>query len=246
MSRKPGNSHHEHRDLDSDLTAYSAAAQAELAIDAGRAKRPNRLTAAYSAAAAGAGLLGALNANAAIVHQSVNWTLSAGNMATDINFNGDATVDARLYWYTSKGATHARARGVFGGEAVHTAGNDMVRFTTGQSISNGAGTWATWARGIFKYSGGFVGGNFSNLNVGYLGMRFNDGGTKYAWVHIDSIAADGSQYHVAGYAYQTDGSAIEAGEMPVPEPSTIALALLASGAAGVMASRRKKMLKGRK
>lgn len=69
----------------------------------------------------------------------------------------------------------------------------------------------------------------------------------YAWAHIDSIADSGTSYHVDGYAYRDDGQPIKAGQtvQPVPEPSTIALALLASGAAGVMASRRKKMLKGR-
>ena len=233
--------------LDSQLTAYSAAAEAELALDAGRAKRPNRSIVAYSAAAAGAGLLGALNVDAAIVHNDnggAGWTLSAGKPTQTINFNADATSDARLVWLSTYNTALIQGRN--GGERVHTGANNARRFTAGQTISTGAGTWQTFVGTIFMYNAGWTNGNFTDVNTGYLGLRFNDGGTKYAWVHIDSIAANGSQYHVDGYAYQTDGSPIQAGEMPVPEPSTIALALLASGAAGVMRSRRKKILKGRK
>ena len=235
--------------LDSQLSAYSTAAQADLALDAGRAKRPNRPIVAYSAAAAGAGLLGALNVDAAIVHNDnggAGWTLSAGNTSETINFNGDATSDARLTWGTGMAGTFATVEGRNGGQEVEAGGNDARRFTAGQSISNGAGTWSN-AGAIFQYNGGFIDGLFNNANTGYLGLRFNDGGTKYAWIHIDSIAANASQYHVAGYAYQTSGAPIQAGDTgQVPEPSTIALALLASGAAGVMRSRRKKILKGRK
>ncbi|HEX4133616.1 MAG TPA: PEP-CTERM sorting domain-containing protein [Bryobacteraceae bacterium] len=47
------------------------------------------------------------------------------------------------------------------------------------------------------------------------------------------------------WAYQTDGSAILAGDTGIPstpEPSTAALALLAMGAAGVAALRRRREL----
>ena len=236
------------RDLDSQLAAYSAAAGAALDLAAGRAKSPNRSIAVYSAAAAGAGVLGALDVDAAIYHQAVDWPLSSGNPMRTINFDGDATSDALLTWNSGDRMRVGYAVGTNGGEAVG-GGYNAVRFTTGQTISNAAGTWGP-ARRIFVVTttgGNFTAGNFDDTHTGYLGFRFNSGGIKYAWAHIDSIAADGTSYHVDGYAYQDNGDPIKAGQEtdPVPEPSTIALALLASGAAGVMASRRRRILKGR-
>ena len=233
--------------LDSQLTAYSAAAEAELALDAGRAKRPNRPTVAYSAAAAGAGLLGALNADAAIQYTSANLTMSTGNVQTWMDIDGGGTDDIRFDFASWGAGRRGNVNGANGGEFLWVANvgvGDAVRFAYGATISSLAGTWKGGAGYIFQNSGTFSRGQFSDVNTGYLGVRFSAGGTKYGWIHIDLVAAGGSSFHIAGYAYEDDGSPIQAGAR-IPEPSTIALALLASGAAGVMRSRRKKILKGR-
>ena len=65
---------------------------------------------------------------------------------------------------------------------------------------------------------------------------------------MDQVDNGLESYHISGYAYETtQGATIKAGEVePVPEPSTITLALLASGAAGLMRARRKKLLREKK
>ena len=232
--------------LNRDLTAYSAAAGATLSRDADRAKKPNRALAVYSAAAAGAGLLGALDVNAAIVYTDVNWYIGSGNPGTAsrrmINFDGDANSDVQLS--NTFGATGS-ADAQNGAAIVKTGGNSFRNFAYGETIGAGATGWRTDGHHFFTTGGG----SFSSGNTGYLGMRFQPGGAgpyNYAWIYIDQIDANGDWFHVAGYENQNNGNSIEAGEMPVPEPSTIALALLASGAAGVMASQIKEILKGRK
>lgn len=235
--------------LDRDLTAYAAAAGATLSRDAGRAKKPNRAVAVYSATAAGAGLLGALDVNAAIVYQDVDWYIGTAGPATTvfktINFDGDANSDVQL---ADTDGLVGRANARNGAAIVKTGGNSFRNFAYGQTIGTGATGWRTYVGLLFSAGGS---GNFSSGATGYLGMRFQPGGVgpyNYAWIHIDQIDANEDWFHVDGYAYQNDGSSIQAGRTtePVPEPSTIALALLATGAAGVMRSRRKKILRGRK
>ena len=237
--------------LDRDLTAYSAAAGVVLDMDADRAKARRRSMVAYSVAAAGAGLLGALDVNAAIQYTDVDWYIGNGGAATttvkDINFAGTSN-DLRLR-HSGAGTTRiGLASGLGAGDRFQRTGPglDLKRFVTDDVISNATDSWGF----LFSYKtgSGFTRGYFSSSNTGYVGLKFNpgDGSALYGWVHIDSVDSQGLWYHVDDYAYQDDGTSIKAGEMPVPEPSTIALALLASGAAGVMASRRKKILKGRK
>ena len=176
---------------------------------------------------------------------------------TNVDFNTDGNIDIRLTAGGSTGSSTYRARvrplTANGANVNWNGGQYARRFTKGQTISSGLASWGgDGASGtLFYHSGGsFADGPFDNLNTGYVGLRFSPSGNPggpyyYTWMHIDSIAANGKQYHVDDYAYEDSGGSIKAGDKPVPEPSTIALALLASGAAGVMRSRRQKILKGR-
>ena len=75
---------------------------------------------------------------------------------------------------------------------------------------------------------------FDRSGIQYLGIRFEDGGlTKYGWVEIDWRAGDALK--VVRWAYEDDGSAIEAGV--VPAPGAVGLLALAAGAAGVRRKR---------
>ena len=75
----------------------------------------------------------------------------------------------------------------------------------------------------------------------YLGVKFLQAGFWYTgWVGLE-VPADASYARVTGWAYESAGGAIIAGAGepdPVPEPT--GLALLATGAAGLMVFRKKR------
>ena len=235
------------RSLDSQLTDYSAAAQAVVAADKATERAPSRL--AVYTGAAGAALASAVSTEAAIQYTPANITMNVGHNQTNITMGGGG---GWRFWWAGGGTNTGLIQTIGGVHATTGAANELKNFSAGQTISTGAGNW-TGANGYLfndpdNTAPAAAGkGLFWNGNTGYVGVRFNPGaGNRYGWIQVDSIAPDFSQYHISGYAYEDSGGTIKAGEMPVPEPSTIALALLASGAAGVMASRRKKILKGRK
>lgn len=88
-----------------------------------------------------------------------------------------------------------------------------------------------------------TGGNFPAFvgQVRYLGVRFNlGGGDLYGWIAL-RLNADLLSGDVLGFAYEDSGRDIAAGagaNAPVPEPSS--LALMAAGAAGLVALRRRR------
>lgn len=87
--------------------------------------------------------------------------------------------------------------------------------------------------------------NFGAFNTvtpdGYVGVQFDFNGTNvFGWigVSIDGGVSDGNAaITVNGFAFESSGGPIEAGAGIVPEPS--AVGLLALGAAGLAARRRK-------
>jgi hypothetical protein len=78
-------------------------------------------------------------------------------------------------------------------------------------------------------------------NPYYIGLEFTQGSqTYYGWAEIGTNVGYGyASAELYGYAFDTDGQPIDAGETatPTPEPST--LALLATGAVGVLGLRRR-------
>ena len=89
--------------------------------------------------------------------------------------------------------------------------------------------------GPYKSSGSY--GNFLGQSGKYLGVEFQIAGqTHYGWVQID-VNDEANEATINGYAYEdVAGAAIHAGT--VPEPGS--LAMLAIGAAGIAARRRRK------
>ena len=88
-----------------------------------------------------------------------------------------------------------------------------------------------------------VSGSFAIWNAltaeqsGYIGVRFRDSNlnTFYGWIEAE-VSEDGSTLSLISWAYDDSGASIIAGA--VPEPT--AMALLAMGAVGVGAYRRRK------
>ncbi len=184
--------------------------------------------AGYSAAA-GAVLLGAAGAEAAIVHTEANLTFGFGDNFIDMNddstmdFNFSNTVDG-----TSSGDNIVK--GLNGAHVWNAGSPDLVINVAEDGEINSSKPFDITGFLHRTSSGDFSAGNFQN--PGYIGVRFDPAGGfnwKYGWIHFDSVSGDGLSYHVDGYAYETDGGSIVAGA--VPEPSS--LALLALGAAGV-------------
>ena len=95
-------------------------------------------------------------------------------------------------------------------------------------MENKYGQWGDWA----------VDGQKSHLGIK---LEAEGGGDLYGWMEIERV--DKLNGRVLGWAYDDSGAAIHIGDTgeggaPVPEPS--GLALLAAGAAGVTAFRRKR------
>jgi hypothetical protein len=90
-------------------------------------------------------------------------------------------------------------------------------------------------------AGGFGGGAWNGGQTGFIGVRFNlGGGPLYGWIQLQTPAPglSGSTGQILGYAYENSGGAITTPASAVPEPNT--LLLLASGALGVLALKRRK------
>lgn len=246
--------------LDRELNAYSAAARTALsvAVEQERRSTPDHRLAVYSGVA-GAALAGAFTAEAAVVYKTVNITMDGGGTggtgvhSTFVTFSG--TSNARFF-FRHNDAVGGDA-GFFGAvksaAVVQTGGNNsVINSSDDQTIQTRAGNkWSTSGidRRLFLATPAKTGtptsGNFWDTNTGYIGVRYaNASGTHYGWIHVDSVDNGLESYHISGYAYNdTADATTKAGEMPVPEPSTVALALLASGAAGLMSARRKKLLR---
>ena len=132
-------------------------------------------------------------------------------------------------------------------------GHGLKRLNSGQKISAGAGPFS--AHGVLAIASnlreryGSISGtwftrpfNANNLE-GFAGVRFTQGGqTHYGWIRLETTIPNGRGPLVLkaiDWAYNDVPDApINAGA--IPEPSSMALALLAAGSLGVLAWRRRR------
>jgi hypothetical protein len=81
--------------------------------------------------------------------------------------------------------------------------------------------------------------------TGFVGFRFDGGsGVQYGWAQIQlDSGPDSNDFTFVDYAWGDPGDVFNAGDLTlaaVPEPATSSIGLLATGAVGVMALRRRR------
>jgi len=216
-----------------------------------------------------AGSLGALSvaadANADIVHfdNTNTFTHAFGGTQPAWDINGDSTVDFQFTqagaFNTSNGALNLAEGGAVGGRGFVDTPGGFRRLASGYSVGPTlAGGYAFGARGnrelfLASYNSGFpqaVLGDFwdgtgDTVQTGFIGFRFDNAGTtNYGWADI-SVNNDRNApaFTVNEWAYENMGNSImvgatSSGAAAVPEPSSFAM--LAMGAVGVAAWRRRR------
>ncbi len=193
--------------------------------------------AAYSiAAGAVVGVTG--SAEAAISYSGVQDLAIAQFSSQQLNLDGDAYNDILLKNYVFGG-------GNYQGAYVNFAPGKVVGFSAGLSYASALSAGdlidaSTTSGGPFQASMAYGGNNpnaeFNTASGAFIGLEFPIGGVShFGWVRVTVDNAAGS-FVINDWAYNsTPGAGLLAGQ--VPEPTS--LGLLAAGAAGVAAMRRR-------
>jgi hypothetical protein len=173
----------------------------------------------------------------------------------------EAGVDFRIK--ASQISTHGTKTGrasLIGGGLVgfmHTGGKNSVKMlASGAEISGGAGDFEFAAGPSYSHVGfehhPRSGPNFTSgwpkSDIGFAGFVFltSPGHYDFGWIELEYLEGSNGladEIEVLGVAYDNTNSPIKAGAGAVPgtpEPTTGALALLAVGAAGIEALRRRR------
>lgn len=195
--------------------------------------------AAYTLAAGAAAT--ATTTDAAVVYSGPQNINIGSGFSQAVNLDNDAFNDIVLKNY------------VFGtpyqGASINFAPGRLVAFNAGLNYVTKLGSGFTVdsssvSPSIFAGSMAFGASNpnaqFNNATDAFVGLSFPAGGnTYYGWVRVDVNNAAGS-FVVKDWAYESNaGQGIVTGAGIVPEPS--ALGLLAAGATGLAAMRRRRV-----
>jgi len=90
---------------------------------------------------------------------------------------------------------------------------------------------------FLAFHGGQPNDHWLDAGTGFIGFRFNGGGgMQFGWARITMDGAPGNSFKLVDYAWGDAGTQIATGQ--IPEPGS--LALLAIGAAGLLAWRRQR------
>jgi len=177
-----------------------------------------------------------------VVPQQPIYYAPVGDQTTDIDLNGDGTVDYSLV--SQSGLTVLQPHGnnslIVVPELPPDVGNFLAPLNQGDVINaspsslNPVFVWydsRTDPTGQSLVAGlstaGPLGYFFNGIH--YAGLRFQYGGADhYGWMEINSFSASVPDGQILGWAYQTaPDSPLYAGEGAVPEPSSLALLCLA-------------------
>jgi hypothetical protein len=206
------------------------------------------------AAAVGSGLALTTALDAAIIY--------SGPDSTQVTAGGNGTFGANVYIggrtfrlaieHQSSNFSHkgvASLRRGNGDSVLCGPGSKLKRFSQGAVISNGAGTWGgDFAQLAYRRSAfgnpSPPAGLWEAGQSGFAGIRLNTahGQTDYGWIRLEWLAdSHGDPVTLKDdWAYDDSGAPIVAGAgAAIPEPSSLALSLLAAGSAGVLAWRKR-------
>lgn len=169
---------------------------------------------------------------------SAGWDVD-GDGNVDFNLNNVVTITS--YGVATFGKLNPAAPFAANPNGVLALGNgNLVNLGNAAVVGPSQTVWRFSANSITGY-GGNAQPQFTVDQPGFLGFRFAFGNNPdqyyYGWASMTiDLAAPGSGYTITQAFYQsTADTAINVGAVPVPEPSS--LALLAAGAAGVVAWR---------
>ena len=201
-----------------------------------RARRVAYSLAAGAAAGVAAGNA-ASDAEAVIIYSGLQ-NISIGQFgALNLNLDGDAYSDVLLKNYVFGG-------GNYQGAYVNFSPGKLVGFSSGLSYVSALGPGAlidATTVGPFVGSMAYGAANplaeFNDVTDAYIGVAFPIAAVNhYGWIRVDVNNAAGT-FLVKDWAYESEpGVGILAGH--IPEPGT--LGMLAAGAAGVLALRRRR------
>lgn len=194
---------------------------------------------AYSLAAGAAAGVAASHADAQVVYSGVQDIGIAQFSSQNLNLDGDAYNDILLENYIFGG-------GNYQGLYVNFFPGKVVGFNAGLNYASALNEGdlidsSTTAGGPFAASMAYGANNpnaeFNNVDGAFIGLEFPINGTShFGWVRV-SIDNAAGKFVVNDWAYNSvPGEGLLAGQ--VPEPTT--LGLLAAGAVGVAALRRRK------
>jgi hypothetical protein len=134
-----------------------------------------------------------------------------------------------------------------GGHLNFFAAGTLKKLAFGANISTAPAFWDASAAHLANQTNAGASGWAANA-PGFAGFLFSttNGGLDYGWVRLSYTLGTNSLANsitATDWGYDPTGAGVTAGEgasSATPEPSTVALAILASGAAGVAALRRRR------
>jgi hypothetical protein len=250
--------------LDSRLSGYSSGAKV---VAAARRLRSRTGNWPVYAAAAGSALAMTTSASASIISGVYTGSGPNGGVSVRPQASSHSSIKGLLFGLGELNLKAKSGVGAFGHYTNFSVegilplrifeagsyGQYAKNFGFGGQISSAAGVLAASGARIAKavFSGGSSFGSFNAGVPGYVGFAVDQGGgnVNYGWLKLEFSFNPQSQtqgvLEALGYGYETTaGKAIGAGDTgpgtATPEPGTMALSILAAGAAAVVALRRRR------